>query len=65
MNFQSSLIDRKINQCIQEVKLRVLPLHQLLFIYIIEVALKLLLGFQNPKNIVLVYDAIIHHNDES
>ena len=38
---------------IQEVELKVLPLPKLRFIYIIEVALKLLFGLQNPKTTVL------------
>ena len=38
---------------IQEVELRVRPLQQLPFIYIIEVALKLLWKLRNPKMTVL------------
>ena len=46
----------------QEVELKVLPLTELRFLYIIEVALKLLFRFRNPKTTVLgmtPYDAIV------
>ena len=55
---------RKIRE-IQEVELRVHPLQQLLFIYIIEVALKLLFESQNPMNAILGYDAILCNPDKS
>ena len=51
----------KIN-AIQEVKLKVLPQQQLQFMYIREVALKLLFELRNPKMTVLgmmPHDAII------
>ena len=47
---------------IQEVELKVLPPLKLRFIYIEEVALKLLFGLRNPKTTVLgmtSYDAIV------
>ena len=37
----------------QEVKLKVLPLSKLRFIYIIEDALKLLFALRNPKMAIL------------
>ena len=46
----------------QEVELKVLPLPKLRFIYIIEVALKLLIELLNPKTTVLgmtLHDAIV------
>ena len=51
-----------MNNSIQEVELKVLPLPKLRFIYIIEVAFELLLGLRNPKTTVLgmtPYDAIV------
>ena len=42
-----------MDSSIQEVELKVLPLQQLPFIYIIEVALKLLFQLQNPSTTVL------------
>ena len=47
---------------VQEVELKVLPLSKLRFIYIIEVALKLLFEFRNPKTTILgmtQHDAIV------
>ena len=54
--------DRSIDGTIQEVEPEVLPLPKLRFIYIIEVAFKLLFGLRNPKTTVLgmtPYDAIV------
>ena len=42
-----------MDSSIQEVELKVLPLQQLPFIYIIEVTLKLLFQLQNPSTTVL------------
>ena len=51
-----------IDDTIQEVELKVLPLPKRRFIYIIEVALKLLFELRNPRTTVLgmmPYDAIV------
>ena len=48
----------------QEVELKVLPLQTRRFKYIIEVALKLLFAFRNPKTTILgmtPYDAIVQY----
>ena len=50
---------------IQEVELKVLPLPKRRFIYIIEVALKLLFESRNPMNTILGYDTIARNPDES
>ena len=64
-NLPQGVMEEYWVQLIQEVELRVLPLWQLPFIYIIEVAVKLLFESQNPKNTLLGYDTIIQHNDKS
>ena len=52
LKWRDERIDQKL-RWLQEVKLRVLPLLQLPFIYIIEVILKLLSRFWNPKTTIL------------
>ena len=48
---------------IQEVELKVLPLPKLRFIYIVEVALKLLLRSQNPKTTALMTLSYSNHDE--
>ena len=55
-------VDQRYNSESQEVELKVIPLTELRLIYIIEIALKLLFRFRNPKTTVLgmtPYDTIV------
>ena len=57
--------ENTIRETLQEVELKVLPLPTRRFIYIVEVALKLLFGLRNPKTTVLGMTLSYSNNDES